>query len=39
MVDIDNAARFETYVILGEAGSGEIGVTAPRRNWSSPATR
>lgn len=26
VVDIDNAARFETYVILGEAGSGEIGV-------------
>jgi aspartate 1-decarboxylase len=24
--DIDNAARFETYVILGEAGSGIIGI-------------
>ncbi len=24
--DIDNAARFETYVILGQAGSGVIGI-------------
>ena len=24
--DIDNAARFETYVIRGEAGSGVIGI-------------
>ncbi|MBI1335988.1 MAG: aspartate 1-decarboxylase [Phycisphaera sp.] len=24
--DIDNAARFETYVILGAPGSGEIGI-------------
>jgi aspartate 1-decarboxylase len=26
VLDIDNAARFETYVIRGEAGSGIIGV-------------
>ncbi len=26
VLDIDNAARFETYVIRGEAGSGVIGV-------------
>ena len=26
VLDIDNAARFETYVILGEAGSGVIGI-------------
>ena len=26
VLDIDNAARFETYVILGEPGSGIIGV-------------
>ena len=25
VLDIDNGARFETYVIEGEAGSGEIG--------------
>lgn len=24
--DIDNGSRFETYVIRGEAGSGEIGI-------------
>ena len=24
VVDIDNGARFETYAIIGEAGSGEI---------------
>ncbi|MEZ6197938.1 MAG: aspartate 1-decarboxylase [Planctomycetota bacterium] len=27
VLDIDNAVRFETYVILGEPGSGIIGVT------------
>ena len=26
VLDIDNAARFETYVIRGQAGSGVIGV-------------
>ncbi len=26
VLDIDNAARFETYVIRGEAGSGVIGI-------------
>ncbi|MFP4145326.1 MAG: aspartate 1-decarboxylase [Phycisphaeraceae bacterium] len=26
VLDIDNAARFETYVIEGEAGSGIIGI-------------
>ena len=26
VLDIDNAARFETYVIKGEAGSGIIGI-------------
>ena len=26
VLDLDNGARFETYVILGEAGSGEIGI-------------
>lgn len=26
VLDLDNAARFETYVILGEAGSGAIEV-------------
>jgi aspartate 1-decarboxylase len=26
VLDIDNAARFETYVIRGEAGSGIIGI-------------
>jgi aspartate 1-decarboxylase len=26
VLDIDNAARFETYIIRGEAGSGVIGV-------------
>lgn len=26
VVDIDNGARFETYVIRGEPGSGQIGI-------------
>ena len=26
VLDIDNAARFETYVIRGEPGSGTIGI-------------
>ena len=26
VLDLENGARFETYVILGEAGSGEIGI-------------
>jgi len=26
VLDVDNAARFETYVIAGEPGSGEIGI-------------
>ena len=26
VLDLDNGARFETYVILGEPGKGEIGI-------------
>ena len=29
VLDVDNAARFETYVIRGERGSGEIGINGP----------
>lgn len=37
IVDIDNGARLETYVIAGERGSGVIGSTVRQRIWSSPA--
>lgn len=29
VLDVDNAARFETYVILGERGSGKVEVNGP----------
>jgi aspartate 1-decarboxylase len=29
VVDVDNGARFETYTIAGERGSGEMKSTAP----------
>src|SRR3954452_5899789 len=29
VVDVDNGARFETYTIAGERGSGEIKVNGP----------
>lgn len=29
VLDVDNAARFETYVIRGQAGSGIIGINGP----------
>ena len=37
--DIDNGARFVTYVIEGEEGSGTIRSTAPRPASSARATR
>ena len=32
IVDIDNGARFETYVIAGERGGGASGVKSPGAN-------
>ncbi len=29
VLDVDNAARFETYVIRGQSGSGIIGINGP----------
>ncbi len=37
--DIDNGARFETYVILGKAGSGEIGVNGAAAHLTAPGHR
>ena len=39
VVDVDNGARFETYTIAGEPGSGEIKPMAPRRGSCSEGTR
>lgn len=36
VLDIDNAARFETYVILGEAGSGVIGINGAAAKLVAP---
>jgi len=36
VLDIDNAARFETYVIRGEAGSGIIGINGAAAKLVSP---
>jgi aspartate 1-decarboxylase len=36
VLDIDNAARFETYVIRGEAGSGAIGINGAAAKLVSP---
>jgi aspartate 1-decarboxylase len=36
VLDIDNAARFETYVIRGEAGSGIIGVNGAAAKLVAP---
>ena len=39
VVDVDNGARLETYVIEGERGSGRRSAsTAPRPAWCRPAT-
>ncbi len=37
--DIDNGSRFETYVILGKAGSGEIGVNGAAAHLTAPGHR
>ncbi len=37
--DIDNGSRFETYVILGKAGSGEIGVNGAAARLTGPGHR
>ncbi len=36
VLDIDNGARFETYVIRGEAGSGIIGINGAAARLVSP---
>ncbi len=36
MLDIDNAARFETYVIKGESGSGVIGINGAAAKLVAP---
>ena len=36
VLDIDNAARFETYVIRGEPGSGIIGINGAAAKLVSP---
>jgi len=38
VVDIENAARFETYIIPGEHGSGVIQLNGARRGWSAWVT-
>jgi aspartate 1-decarboxylase len=38
VVDIDNGARLETYVIAGPRGSGVIGLNGARPGWSTRAT-
>ena len=38
IVDIDNGARLETYVIAGERGTASSGSTARPRIWSTRAT-
>lgn len=37
--DLDNAARFETYIIRGEPGSGVIGVNGAAARLSAPGHR
>lgn len=37
--DIANGSRFVTDAIAGQPGSGRYGSTAPRRGWSTKATR
>lgn len=39
VLDIDNAARFETYVIKGEAGSGIIGINGAAAKLVEPGHR
>ncbi len=39
VVDIDNGARFETYVIRGEPGSGTIGVNGAAARLVAPGHR
>jgi aspartate 1-decarboxylase len=39
VLDIDNAARFETYVIRGEPGSGIIGVNGAAAKLVNPGDR
>jgi aspartate 1-decarboxylase len=39
VLDIDNAARFETYVIRGEPGSGIIGVNGAAAHLVAPDHR
>jgi aspartate 1-decarboxylase len=39
VADIDNAARFETYIIRGEPGSGVIGVNGAAAHLVSPGDR
>ena len=39
VLDIDNAARFETYIIAGEPGSGEIGINGAAAHLSAPGHR
>jgi aspartate 1-decarboxylase len=39
VADIENAARFETYVIRGEAGSGVIGINGAAAKLVSPGDR
>ena len=39
VLDIDNVARFETYVILGEEGSGVIGVNGAAARLVEPGHR
>ncbi len=39
VLDVDNAARFETYVIRGEAGSGIIGINGAAARLVEPGHR
>jgi aspartate 1-decarboxylase len=38
VADVENGARFETYIIPGEAGSHRIRSTGPPRTWSGSGT-
>jgi len=39
VADLDNGARFETYVIKGRAGSGEVGINGAAAHLVNPGDR
>ena len=39
IVDVENGARFETYTIAGERGSGVMCLNGAQHAWCSPETK